>query len=74
MSVTGGKFFNKTLKTYAAGAPRSHHHGQIFFFNKLSSDKPMNIVLIVDGEQFGSSFGYEILSADLNNDGWAINQ
>ncbi|KAK9719907.1 Integrin alpha [Popillia japonica] len=70
MSVTGGKFFNKTLKTYAAGAPRSHHHGQIFFFNKLSSDKPMNIVLIIDGEQFGSSFGYEILSADLNNDGY----
>ncbi|KRT85352.1 hypothetical protein AMK59_1735 [Oryctes borbonicus] len=70
MSVTGGKFFNKTYNTYAAGAPRSNHHGQVFFFNKLTSDRPMNIVLIIDGEQFGSSFGYEILCADLNNDGY----
>lgn len=70
MSVTGGKFLSKNLTSYAAGAPRSHHHGQVYIFNKRSSDKPMEIALIIDGDQFASSFGYEIISADLNNDGY----
>lgn len=72
MSVTGGKYLSKNVISYAAGAPRSHHHGQIFIFNKAGGDKPMNIELIIDGAQFASNFGYEILSTDINNDGYLI--
>ncbi|XP_022916871.1 integrin alpha-PS1 isoform X2 [Onthophagus taurus] len=71
MSVTGGYFLSNKKKSYAAGAPRSQDHGQVYFFDKpLQRDKPMDISLIIDGDQFGSNFGYTILSTDLDNNGF----
>lgn len=69
MSVTGGHFFSKDSLTYISGAPRSHLHGQVFFFNKTKSEEQLEILLVINGYQFGSSFGYEILAVDFEQDG-----
>lgn len=75
MSVTGASFFGAE-PSYAAGAPRAHGTGQVVMFSKriiadwTSVDvNILNFTLILNGEQFGSSFGYEIASADVNGDG-----
>ncbi|XP_017776117.1 PREDICTED: integrin alpha-PS1 [Nicrophorus vespilloides] len=70
MSVTAGNFFNKTLKHYVSGAPRANHKGAVYFFTRISSGVTMPVGLIIDGKQFASNFGYELLTADLNNDGY----
>lgn len=70
MSVTAGQFFgNKTA--YAAGAPRANGTGQVVIFTKKRpSENPMEVQLILSGEQFASSFGYELTNADINGDGY----
>ncbi|XP_073956802.1 integrin alpha-PS1-like isoform X3 [Choristoneura fumiferana] len=75
MSVAGASFFDET-PSYAAGAPRSRGTGQVVIFSKRiikdwsSSDfYILNFTLLLNGEQFGSSFGYEVASADVNGDG-----
>ncbi|KAJ3645381.1 hypothetical protein Zmor_023047 [Zophobas morio] len=70
MSVTGGHFFDRTIITYVSGAPRSNLTGQVFFFNKTASVEELTITLNISGTQFGSSFGYEILAVDINQDGY----
>lgn len=70
MAVAGARFFGSNM-SYAAGAPRSQDHGQVVIFSKgmPSSINPMIVSMILDGEQFGSSFGYELITADVNGDG-----
>ncbi|XP_017090583.2 integrin alpha-PS1 isoform X1 [Drosophila bipectinata] len=65
MSVTGGRFFGGM--SYVAGAPRSMGHGQVVIFN-ASNTNPIPKHMILDGEQFGSSFGYALATADVNGD------
>ena len=72
MSVTGGHFFDRTIITYVSGAPRSNLTGQVFFFNKTASVEELTITLNISGTQFGSSFGYEILAVDINQDGYLL--
>ncbi|XP_029660210.1 integrin alpha-PS1 isoform X1 [Formica exsecta] len=67
MSVAVGNFFGKGL-AYAAGAPRSNSTGQVVLFTRRHSKPDMDVALILDGEQFASSYGYEITSADVNGD------
>ncbi|KMQ95119.1 integrin alpha-ps1 [Lasius niger] len=67
MSVAVGNFFGKGL-AYAAGAPRSNGTGQVVLFTRRDFKPDMDIALILDGEQFASSYGYEITSADINGD------
>ncbi|KAG6456594.1 integrin alpha-PS1 isoform X2 [Manduca sexta] len=75
MSVTGGKFFgNKS--SYVAGAPRAHGTGQAVVFTKRATEdwgrtdlNILDVPMLLKGEQFGSSFGYEIAAADVNGDG-----
>ncbi|XP_076618885.1 multiple edematous wings isoform X2 [Colletes latitarsis] len=67
MSVAVGNFFGTGL-AYAAGAPRSNGTGQVILLTKRDFKPDMNVALILDGEQFASSFGYEITSADVNGD------
>ncbi|KAJ8879066.1 hypothetical protein PR048_019672 [Dryococelus australis] len=67
MSVTAGKFLGNTL-SYAAGAPRSNGTGQVVIFVHQPPTNPMKVQLILNGEQFASSFGYEITNADVNGD------
>lgn len=67
MSVTGGKYFHDNY-TFVGGAPRSENHGQVMFFEKFKSSNPMNIVQKLDGEQFASGFGYQLVTADVNGD------
>jgi integrin alpha 7 len=69
MSVTGGRFFDRKVLTYVSGAPRSNLVGQVFFFDKTKSIEELGIHLIINGTQFGSSFGYEILAVDIDQDG-----
>ncbi|KAG5899741.1 hypothetical protein JTB14_006079 [Gonioctena quinquepunctata] len=69
MSVAGGHFFSKTEYTYISGAPRSKMMGEVYFFKKYNNEE-FNISLIITGEQFASSFGYEVLAVDVNNDGY----
>lgn len=70
MAVAGGRFFGNNM-SYAAGAPRSQDHGQVVIFSKDISTtiNPMTVSMVLDGEQFGSSFGYELITADVNGDG-----
>lgn len=71
MSVAGGHIFNKNKLTYVSGAPRSEMFGQVYFFEKMSrvSNEILDIRLTITGEQFASSFGYEVLVVDVNGDG-----
>lgn len=72
MAVTGGRYYGSFM-SYAAGAPRSHDVGQVIVFSKKhpdfnNIDVVMSVSQIIDGEQFASSFGYEIITADVNGD------
>ncbi|XP_031825831.1 multiple edematous wings [Nomia melanderi] len=67
MSVTVGNFFGNGL-AYAAGAPRSNGTGQVILLTRRDFKPDMDVALILNGEQFASSFGYEITSADVNGD------
>ncbi|XP_014485304.1 PREDICTED: integrin alpha-PS1 isoform X2 [Dinoponera quadriceps] len=67
MSVAVGNFFGKGL-AYAAGAPRSNGTGQVVLFTRYDYKPDMEVTLVLDGEQFASSYGYEITSADVNGD------
>lgn len=78
MSVAGASFFGPK-PSYAAGAPRARGTGQVVLFSKqIISDWDrndvdiLNFTLILNGEQFGSSFGYEVASADVNGDGYVF--
>lgn len=70
MSVTAGYFLQEGRMAFAAGAPRANGTGQVVLFTKLP--KPtvttMDVSLILSGEQFASSFGYEVATADINGD------
>lgn len=68
MSVTSGKFFGDKM-SFVAGAPRSNGNGQVIFYNKAKPASIFNVDMILDGEQFASSFGYSITSFDCNGDG-----
>lgn len=70
MAVTGGRYYGNHM-SYAAGAPRSNDHGQVVIFSKSSpiASNQMSVIQIIDGEQFASSFGYELITADINGDG-----
>lgn len=72
MAVTGGRYYGSYM-SYAAGAPRSNDTGQVVIFSKSHSaanniDVIMSVSQTINGEQFGSSFGYEIITADINGD------
>ncbi|XP_026672705.1 integrin alpha-PS1 isoform X2 [Ceratina calcarata] len=67
MSVSVGNFFDTGL-AYAAGAPRSNGTGQVVLLTRRDFKTDMDVALILDGEQFASSFGYEITAADVNGD------
>lgn len=70
MSVTAGHFLSDDEMVYAAGAPRSKGTGQVVLYTKKSStiQALMNVRQIISGEQFASSFGYEVATADVNGD------
>lgn len=68
MSVTSGKFFNNNMQ-YVAGAPRSNGTGKVVFFGKEKGLSNLRTLLILNGEQFASSYGYSLTSLDLNKDG-----
>lgn len=68
MSVTAGQYFGPRM-AYAAGAPRASGSGQVVLFTKLRPTVTiMDVLLILNGEQFASSFGYEVATADINGD------
>lgn len=69
MAVTGGTYFSQNM-SYAAGAPRSMDHGQVLIFSKSQgiTTNAVNLSITLDGEQIGSSFGYELATADVNGD------
>lgn len=67
MSVTGGRFFGKHM-SFVAGAPRANGTGQVVLFRKISRNEILAVEAILQGEQFASSFGYEVKAADLNGD------
>ncbi|XP_043467893.1 integrin alpha-PS1 isoform X2 [Leptopilina heterotoma] len=67
MSVAVGNFFKNGL-AYAAGAPRSNETGQVVLFVRNEGKADLQVITTLDGEQLGSSFGYEIASADVNGD------
>ncbi|XP_021704112.1 integrin alpha-PS1 isoform X1 [Aedes aegypti] len=67
MSVTGGKYFGDYM-SYAGGAPRSRGNGQVIIFSNRNKRNPIVKEKELRGEQFGSSFGYEMTTADVNGD------
>uniref|UniRef100_A0A2I9LP33 Integrin alpha-ps n=1 Tax=Centruroides hentzi TaxID=88313 RepID=A0A2I9LP33_9SCOR len=68
MSVTSGKFFGDAT-SFVSGAPRSKGTGQVVFFKKQKGSSLFKVELILDGEQFASSFGYSLTSLDIDNNG-----
>lgn len=67
MSVTSGVFFNNTL-SYVGGAPRSNGTGEVVFFKKIPATPTFQVQLILSGDTFASSFGYELCSINVNGD------
>lgn len=68
MSVAAAKFYGDKY-IYVGGAPRAQNHGQVLLFEKSSRPAtPMDVKLILDGEQFASGFGYQVTTADVNGD------
>jgi len=81
MSVVSGKMINNRM-TYITGAPRSNGTGQVLLFTKrqtsdrrtlsrLTESKSSSELvkeLVIDGDQFASSFGYTLAVLDLNGD------
>lgn len=70
MSVGGGHFDQKSRMLYVSGAPRGDLFGKVYFFELTPKKEELDIVYILNGDQFGSSFGYELLVTDINNDGF----
>ncbi|XP_044758500.1 integrin alpha-PS1 isoform X1 [Coccinella septempunctata] len=70
MSSDGGRFFKKNKITLVSGAPRSHTIGEVIFFDQVAHEPIMDVRLSIMGEQFASSFGYEILAMDIDQDGY----
>ncbi|XP_065163300.1 integrin alpha-PS1 isoform X3 [Atheta coriaria] len=70
MSVTGGRFFDKHKITYVSGASRANLTGQVYFIEKIKNSNEMAIRLILKGVQVASNYGYELLAADVNGDGY----
>lgn len=72
MSVTAGEFFKPGQMVFAAGAPRAGGTGQVVLFSRRSPAETtvptLNVMQIIPGEQFASSFGYEVATADINGD------
>lgn len=56
--------------SYAAGAPRSKDHGQVYIFTKgeTITSNAINQSIVLDGELIASGFGYELATADVNGD------
>ncbi|GIY96147.1 integrin alpha-PS1 [Caerostris extrusa] len=69
MSVTSGKFFGNET-SFVGGAPRGNGTGQVVFFQKNKMESTFSVELILNGEQFASSYGYSLASIDINNDGY----
>lgn len=73
MSTAAGLFLGEQLMVYAAGAPRANGTGQVVLFTKISKFvNLMDVKLVISGEQFASSFGYELATADLNGDKYVV--
>jgi len=53
-------------KTYVVGAPRSKEVGQVLLLQQQGDYLMVRMTL--NGEQFGSGFGYDIALGDFNND------
>lgn len=72
MSVTAGEFFASSQMVFAAGAPRAGGTGQVVLFSRRpladATVHTLNVLQIIRGEQFASSFGYEVATADVNGD------
>lgn len=70
MSIVSGKFFNDKMY-YASGAPRSSDVGRVLVMTKPTNkgESDFKIEQILDGEQMGSSFGYNLAKLDYNGDG-----
>lgn len=45
------------------------HTGQVLFFTKQKGESVMDVNLILNGEQFASSYGYSMTALDCNGDG-----
>lgn len=83
MSVASGRMINGRM-TYITGAPRSNGTGQVLLFTKRTtsdrrssyfsrltdskSSPELQKELVIDGDQFASSFGYTLAVLDLNGD------
>ncbi|XP_053682374.1 integrin alpha-PS1 isoform X1 [Sabethes cyaneus] len=67
MAVTGGRYFGDFM-SYAGGAPRSRGNGLVVIFSNRDKRNPIFKERELRGEQFGSSFGYELATADVNGD------
>lgn len=71
MSVKIGRVIGGE-KTYVVGAPRSTEVGQVLLLQPEVEGDYLLIRLTLNGEQFGSGFGYDIALGDFNSDGPVI--
>lgn len=70
-SVTSGNYVRPRDRWYAAGAPRGANlMGRVLIFRYSElADRRLNVIRILDGEQYGEYFGASLASCDVNNDG-----
>ncbi|XP_064116028.1 LOW QUALITY PROTEIN: integrin alpha-PS1-like [Macrobrachium nipponense] len=67
-SVTAGRFFGNYM-SYVGGAPRANETGQVVFFSREKiGESLLRVDLILKGEIFASSYGFEVLGVDINGD------
>ena len=66
MAVDSGRILGGRM-TYAAGAPRYNDRGAVLLFRHFDGTF-MKTEEIIEGKQVMSSFGYDVLVEDVNND------
>ncbi|KAK8740447.1 hypothetical protein OTU49_002915 [Cherax quadricarinatus] len=67
-SVTAGRFFGNYM-SYVGGAPRANGTGEVVFFTREKIGVSLlRVDLILNGEMFASSYGFEVLALDINGD------
>ncbi|XP_074658698.1 integrin alpha-PS1-like [Tubulanus polymorphus] len=69
-SVGTGRLLPGIDDVYASGAPHaSLNLGEVILFTQNTTEKMLQKVEVLTGDQFGASFGYEVVVIDINNDG-----
>lgn len=66
MAITYGHYFDRNKTAFAVSISRWESVGAVFVYASVNDTRPVQII----GNNVGSHFGYEVITADVNGDLW----